>query len=139
MTMTKPKVTPQLIQEAKQKPNEWISQMDMGIKKLGYYVYPETIIGYWLADRNGELTGDYKPNLNYIPYKIADRKPRDYMTRNLPSTATEEWCVEVDPKYDHLFPNFPEEGIIGDWFIGKDGYHTGHFRPNPKYSGDIKT
>ena len=141
MKLESTEITQELISEAKKNPAQWIKQLGKGIKKEGRYIYPENVIGSWYADANGELTGEFKPNDDYVPYKVAVREPREYMMRVMPANIDdrEEWCPEVDPKYDDLFPKFPPEGIIGDWYVGPDGHYTGHFRPNPLYKGNIKT
>jgi len=135
---TAPKITPKIIAEAKQNPDGWVYHIDW-IYKDDDYTPPESIAGAWEVDSKGELTGEFKTNENYSPIIRAKRQPREYMFRCLSKSHADSWSIEIDPKFDDDFPDVAREGIIGSWYVGPDGQYTGQFRPNPHYTGKMKT
>jgi len=133
-----PEVTPSLIAEAKLNPNGWVYHVDFKYHPDDY-TPPEAIVGAWEVDDKGDLTGEFKANKNYSPIIKAKRKPREYMLRGMSKNDIGYWIVETDPDFDEYFPEIPREGTTGSWYVGPDGQYTGQFRPNPHYTGKIKT
>jgi hypothetical protein len=133
-----PEITQDVIDEAKRNPGGWVYKVDWNYSP-DQYTPPEAIIGGFEVDPNGNLTGHFEANPNYRAVKIASRPPREYMVKSLGSYEKSKWTTEMDPAFDHLFPEVPPEGFTGDWYIGPDGKYTGQFRPNPHYTGSIKT
>jgi hypothetical protein len=133
-----PEITPELIAEAKLMPGGWVYKVDWQYKE-DQHTPPEAIIGGFEVDNHGVLTGNFQANPNYRAVKIANRPPRDYMNRSRPAHQCNQWVIEIDPDYDDKFPDVPPEGQIGRWYVGPDGKLTGQFRPNPHYTGSIKT
>jgi hypothetical protein len=137
-------ITPDMIAEAKHNPNGWVYKIDW-VYEFDQHVPPHAIVGAFKVDESGQLTGEFEPNQNYRPIKIANRKAREYMYEVAESQAKQpgyngkEWVLETDPAYDHMFPDIPPEGLIGSWYIDSEGRFTGQFRPNPHYKGEIKT
>ncbi|WP_284125159.1 hypothetical protein [Parerythrobacter aestuarii] len=124
--------------EAKNCPGGWVYEIDWDYGDD--YVPPEAIVAGLEVGANGELTGIRKENPNYRAVIRPTRKPRDYMERCLKGAShlRQKWVVEIDPAFDDLFPDVPEEGQTGSWFVGRSGRFTGEFRPNPHYKGDLK-
>ena len=138
MRKIKPEITQALISEAKKNPNGWVYHVDT-VYPAGHHVPPQAIVGAWKVDANGDLTDEFKFNEKHVPIVTASREPRKYMSRGLDLSDANLWIVEIDPKFDDMFPDIPVEGKIGSWYVGEDGKFTGQFRPNPHYKGKIKT
>ncbi|MGF6213622.1 hypothetical protein, partial [Comamonas sp. 4034] len=47
------------------------------------------------------------------------------------------WIIEVKREYEHLFTNYPDEAILGYWYVDNDGVITKKFRPT-KYNSEYK-
>jgi len=58
--------------EAKNHPNGWVYRFDRPFSEEET-VPPEAIIGAWEVDSNGNLTGIWKNNKNYIPREIREK------------------------------------------------------------------
>jgi len=58
--------------EAKNHPNGWVYRFDRPFSEEEA-VPPEAIIGAWKVDSNGNLTGEWKLNKNYIPREIREK------------------------------------------------------------------
>jgi len=61
------------IKEAKKHPNGWVYRFDRPFSE-DEIIPPEAIIGAWKVDKNGNLTGEWKLNENYIPLEIRENK-----------------------------------------------------------------
>lgn len=134
-----PPITPEIEAEAARNPGGWVYKVDWEYSP-DEYIPPEAIVGAFEVDEHGGLTGRFEPNTNYRAVKIACRPARDYMqNRQRQPHQYNQWVTEIDPAYDDQFPEIPPEGQIGSWYVGDDGKLTGQFRPNPHYTGDIKT
>jgi hypothetical protein len=138
VTLELPEITPEIEAEAKRNPGGWVYKIDWQYRK-DQYTPPEAVMGAFEVGKDGKLSGHFEKNENYRAVKIASRPPREYMIRSLAPHEAGEWIIEIDPKFDHLFPDVPPEGQIGRWYVGPDGKYTGQFRPNPHYTGSIKT
>lgn len=57
-----------LLKEAKNNPNGWVYKIDNGYDLSGDIV-PEAIVGAWKVNENGDITGEFISNKNYIPSK----------------------------------------------------------------------
>jgi len=96
-------------------------------------VPPEAIRGAWEVSEFGSLTGRYRPNGRHRPLIESDRVLKPYVhaaARFNPG----KWISEIDPRAEHLFPNIPDECILGWWLVGKDGKITKTFRRNSLYT-----
>lgn len=54
-----------MVAEAKRHPNGWVYQIE-GSFGPNDAVPPQCIVGAWSVDAHGELTGEFKPNPNYV-------------------------------------------------------------------------
>lgn len=133
-----PLATDQMKEQAKRNPGGWVYKIDWPYQD-NEYVPPEAIEGAFKVDSSGLLTNFFEENKRYRPIRIASREPREYMERIIAPHLYGKWTVEVDPAYDDLFPEIPDEGQIGQWYLGVDGKYTGEFRHNSLYSGSIVT
>ena len=130
--------------QAKVNPNGYVYEID-GPHLTDHYVPPEAIRGAWKVDSGGHLTDVFEPNENFREIINAKRQPPAFMKRmenerfenNL--LYANQWFPETAPDFGHLFPDIPDEGFVGHWYIGADGTFTGWFRPNPHYKGNILT
>ena len=61
-------ITEEIINEAKNNPNGWVYKIDSGYD-LSVDTPPESIAGAWKVDENGNIVGDFIPNVNYVPYE----------------------------------------------------------------------
>lgn len=126
-----PPTDSRLISEAKKQPNSWIYDVDFQYSTRER-TPPEAIIGAWEVDKYGNLTGVFMKNPNYRPIEICDRKLPKYMhagARHNPN----KWVAEIAPDAESMFPNIPEDKIVGWWYIDEDGILTKQFRPNSKF------
>lgn len=133
-----PEINPEIEAEAARNPGGWVYKVDWEYAP-GQYTPPEAVVGAFEVDEQGKLTGKFEENPNYRAVKMATRPARDYMNRVHAPHQSSQWVIEIDPAYDEQFPAVPPEGQIGRWYVGEDGRLTGQFRPNPFYTGDIKT
>lgn len=131
-------ISEKLFAEAKHSPRGWVYIYDWEYGQ-DEHVPPEAIIGAYAVDEFGEIVGEMTKNDRHSSIRIACRDPRPHMVYSLGPHEKDEWQIEIDPEFDHLFPNIPDHGWIGSWYLGKDGKYTGHFRPNPLYRGSIET
>jgi hypothetical protein len=60
------KPTPEAIAEAKHHPNGWVYVIE-GNYGQNETVPPEAIRGAWKVDANGNITGEFIPNPNFLP------------------------------------------------------------------------
>lgn len=135
---TQPVVTPELRELAREHPEGRVLHLDRPLGEL-YHANTQKVAGVWLVSASGE-PHTYVRNPNYRPLVQATRRAQEYMYRSLPRLNHAGQCAtELDPRYAHLFTACPTEWYIGGWMIGQDGYHTGEFRPNPFYIGDVET
>ena len=58
--------TPEARDEAKRNPGGWVYAIDGRYDPDGR-IPPQAIQGAWKVDENGEIVGEFIPNLNYIP------------------------------------------------------------------------
>ena len=124
---------PKLINKALEHPGGWVYEVDWpyGEKQR---VPPEAIRGSWKVDETGKLTGEFKANDRYRPIEERDSsQPPAYMQHAAKALA-DEWMVQMDPSAEALFPDIPEDKIIGWWYVDKDGNLTNQFRPNSGYN-----
>jgi len=63
---TAPKPTPEAIAEAKRNPNGWVYVAN-GAADANGRIPPERIVGAWKVNENGEIVGDFIPNLKCNP------------------------------------------------------------------------
>jgi hypothetical protein len=64
--MKKMEITQAIIDEAKNNKNGWVYAIE-GEFTSSQSIPPHAIVGAWKVDGEGELTGNFKPNPNYIP------------------------------------------------------------------------
>jgi len=64
MSHQRPVITPQAIQEAKQNPGGWVYQID-GDYGPDDAVPQEAIVVAWKMDDDGNIVGEFIPNLKY--------------------------------------------------------------------------
>ncbi len=57
---------PAAIEEARRTPNGWVYKIDAAYDVSGD-IPPEAIVGAWKVDENGEISGEFLENPNYIP------------------------------------------------------------------------
>lgn len=119
------------IQEAKQNPGGSVSEIDWPYPE-NQSIPPEAIRGMWKVDLNGNLTEEYVVNKNYRGIIKCERKLPSYMTeaakhfRNI-------WVSEIAKEAEYLFPDIPDEKIVGWWYIDENGRITNLFRENSAY------
>ena len=119
-----------LLQEAKKHPGGWVYEVDWPYRD-DHRVPPEAIRGSWKVDVHGQLTGEYLKNNRFRPIEETDREPPAYM-HEAGKHLSDEWMVEMDPSAEHLFPDIPEDKIVGWWYVDSDGKLTRTFRPNSR-------
>jgi hypothetical protein len=64
--MTKPKIPPDIIEEAKRTPGGWVYEI-VGAFGPNDAVPPGAIRGAWAVNHAGGIVGDFIPNPNYDP------------------------------------------------------------------------
>lgn len=131
-------ITKEMEREAANNPGGWVYKIDWEFRE-DQHVPPEAIEGAFKVDENGQISGEFVENGKHVPVIKAKREPREHMTRILAPHLVGQWVVEIDPDFDNHFPDVPLEGQVGRWYVGQDAKYTGDFRPNPHYSGDIRT
>ncbi|QTD46039.1 hypothetical protein [Ottowia testudinis] len=57
-------ITDEVIRAAQSNPNGWVYKIE-GVFDLGEDVPPESIVGAWKVDENGNLTGEFITNPRY--------------------------------------------------------------------------
>lgn len=95
-----PAITDALRAEARSHPGEWVYAIDPGFEGSGN-VPPQGVVGAWQSDENGELSGDFVPNPNYLPTPQA----RGW---HAPTTALERVLQLVLSGY------LPDEALAGE-------------------------
>jgi hypothetical protein len=125
-------------------PNGLVYEVDFPFLE-DQFVPPEFIRGGWEVNEHGILTGVFVQNQDFREVRNACRLPREYMLQMEAERFSnnfayaKQWFMEIDPKFDHYFPDIPKEGYTGRWYIDENGKFNGWFRPNPNYTGDLKT
>ena len=115
------------ILEAKENPNGWVYEIDFPYRDDSR-IPPEAIIGAWKVDENGNLTSYYEENKKYRPIKEVKKELPEYMYAAA-KFCKNMWMIEVKKEYEKLFPRYPEEAIVGYWYIDENGVITNKFRP----------
>jgi hypothetical protein len=129
--------------QALENPSGYVYEID-GPHREHDAVHTSAIKGGWEVDENGLLTGRFEENENYREI-ITFQTPPEYMQKMQDERHYNnflyagQWFPETSMDYAHLFPQIPEEGFVGRWYIDANGCFNGWFRPNPYYKGNIKT
>lgn len=113
--------------EAKNNPNGWVYDIDFPYPDEAR-VPPEAIVGAWKVDGDGNLTSQYVANKNYRPIVEKEKVLPQFM-HAAAKFCRNMWMIEVEKKYEYLFPNYPPEAILGYWYVNEDGDITKKFRP----------
>ena len=93
-------------------------------------------MGAWKVDANGNLTSHYEKNKNYRPIVESEKTLPQYM-HAAAKFCQNMWIIEVKREYEHLFPRYPDDAILGYWYVDSDGNITKKFRPT-KYNTEYK-
>lgn len=69
-------ITKEMVKEAKSTPNGWVYKIDRNYD-LSENIPPKAIVGAWKVDVNGEISGSFIKNKNYLslkkqPYLLRD-------------------------------------------------------------------
>ena len=121
------KSTERAILEAHKNPNGWVYDIDYLYKKDDR-IPSEAILGAWEVDESGNLTSIYKVNENYRPVIEKEKVLPQYM-HSVAKFCQNQWIAEVKREYENLFPRYPDDAILGYWYVDQDGTITKKFRP----------
>jgi hypothetical protein len=119
-----------LIKEAKKNPGGYVSDIDWQYPE-NQEIPREAIRGSWKVDLDGKLTDHYYLNNNYRKIEEVEKILPKYMieaARHFKNI----WVAEISSDAEDLYPEIPEEKIIGWWYVDINGNITKKFRRNSR-------
>lgn len=123
---------PALLAEARANPNGWVYEVDFTYS-ADEHTPAEAIVGAWEVSSTGVLTGRFQPNERYRPIVRLKRNLPAYLIAAAKHNP-KKWVSEIDKRGEAMFPDIPDELIVGWWLISPDGSVSETFRPNSLYN-----